>query len=101
MKIILDKNKLIKILNKDENIGFIPTMGAIHEGHVSLIKKSIKQNKKTVVSIFVNKPQFNKSNDYNKYPKNLNRDINLLKKNRIDYLFIPTNKQILSIFYIF
>ena len=58
MKIILSKNKLVEILQKEKNIGFVPTMGGIHEGHISLINKSISQCSKTVVSIFINKPQF-------------------------------------------
>ena len=49
MKIILDKRKLIEVLNKEKSIGFVPTMGAIHKGHASLIRKSISQNKKTVL----------------------------------------------------
>ena len=62
MKIILTKKKLTKLLQIETNIGFVPTMGAIHKGHISLINKSISQCDKTVVSIFVNKPQFNKRN---------------------------------------
>jgi|TARA_B110000438_G_C15814282_1_gene651210 pantoate--beta-alanine ligase len=94
MKIILDKTKLIKLLNKEKNIGFVPTMGAIHKGHISLIKKSINQNKKTIVSIFINKPQFNKKNDFKKYPRVLGKDKKILKKLNVDYIFIPTEKQI-------
>ena len=53
-------------------------MGAIHKGHISLIKKSINQNKKTIVSIFINKPQFNKKNDFKKYPRVLGKDKKIL-----------------------
>jgi pantoate--beta-alanine ligase len=94
MKIFYSKNKLIKITHSEKNIGFIPTMGAIHKGHVSLIKKSKAQCKKTVVSIYVNKPQFNKKSDYDKYPRLFNKDIKLLKKLKVDLLFIPKEKQI-------
>ena len=64
MKIFLNKNKLVKIIQKEKNVGFVPTMGAIHKGHISLIKKSISDCDKTIVSIYVNKPQFNKKSDY-------------------------------------
>ena len=94
MKIFLNKNKLIEIMQKEKNLGFVPTMGAIHKGHISLIKKSIFDCNKTIVSIYVNKPQFNKKSDYSKYPRNLKRDVLMLKKNKVDYLYIPTTSQI-------
>ena len=94
MKIISDKDKLIKIIQKEKNLGFVPTMGAIHQGHCSLIKKSISECDKSVVSIFVNKPQFNKKKDYNKYPRSLKRDISILRKLKVDYLYLPSEKQI-------
>ena len=94
MKIISNKTKLIKLIQKETNLGFIPTMGAIHPGHVSLIKKSINQCNKTIVSIFINKPQFNRTNDFIKYPRVLNKDISILKKLEIDFLYLPTSKQI-------
>tara|TARA_B110000014_G_scaffold116328_1_gene79860 strand:+ start:199 stop:1008 length:810 start_codon:yes stop_codon:yes gene_type:complete len=94
MKIISDKNKLIYLLKKEKNLGFVPTMGDIHAGHISLIKKSIKQCQKTIVSIFINKPQFNREVDYQKYPRRLDSDKFLLKKIKVNYLFLPTQKQI-------
>ena len=69
-------------------------MGAIHKGHISLIKKANKESNKTVVSIFVNKPQFNNINDYKKYPRNLKKDISLIKKLKVDYLLIPDVKDV-------
>ena len=86
VKNILDLNKAIKDF---KNFGFVPTMGGIHKGHISLIKNSQKMCKKTIVSIFVNPTQFNNKDDYKKYPKNLNKDIKILKNNKVDYLFIP------------
>ena len=94
MEIISKKNKLIKILVNEKKLGFVPTMGGIHEGHLSLIKESIRQNKKTVVSIFINKPQFNKKHDFTAYPRIIKKDISKLKKNKVDYLFLPSNKEI-------
>ena len=94
MKIILSKKKLIQILKEEENLGFVPTMGAIHKAHIYIIKKSISLCKKTIVTIFVNKPQFNETNDYKKYPRNIKKDISILRKSKVDYLYLPTTKQI-------
>jgi len=94
MKIFSDKNKLIKIIQNEKKIGFVPTMGAIHSGHASLIKKSLSQCSKTIVSIYINKPQFNKKNDFKNYPKMLNSDILKLKQLNIDFLYLPSTKQI-------
>ena len=94
MKIILSKNKLVKFIYREKNLGFVPTMGAIHKGHISLIKKSISQNNKTVVSIFINKPQFSRKSDFQKYPRVLKKDILKIKKLKIDYLFLPSVKLI-------
>jgi len=85
---------LIKYIQKEKKIGFVPTMGALHLAHKTLIKKSKIQCNKTVVSIFVNKPQFNRKKDFNKYPRNISRDISILRKLKVDYLFIPKTKEI-------
>ena len=94
MKIIKNILDLNKAINNFKNFGFVPTMGGIHEGHISLIKNSQKKCKKTIVSIFVNPTQFNDNNDFKKYPRNLIRDIKILKKLKIDYLFIPHRNEI-------
>ena len=94
MKILLNKNNLIKFIKNEKNLGFVPTMGCIHKGHISLIKKSNSQCNKTVVTIFINKPQFNRKSDYQKYPRILSKDLLILKKSRVDYLFLPNLKQI-------
>ena len=94
MKIILSKNKLVEFIHKEKNLGFVPTMGAIHIGHISLIKKSISQCDKTIVSIFINKPQFNRKSDFRKYPRVLKKDISVLGDHEVDYLYLPTVKQI-------
>ena len=86
MKIISDKSRLVKFVNNEKNLGFVPTMGAIHLGHISMIRKCISQSSKTIVSIFVNKPQFNKKVDFLKYPRVLKKDINILKSLQIDCL---------------
>ena len=94
MRIIKSINKLKKEVNFKANVGFVPTMGALHKGHISLIESSKKKCQKTVVSIFVNPSQFNRLDDFKKYPKNISRDIKILKKLKIDYLFIPQKNEI-------
>ena len=78
---------------KGKSIGFVPTMGALHEGHISLIVNSSTSNMLTVSSIFVNPTQFNNANDFDKYPITIEKDINLLEKNGCDILFMPTVKE--------
>ena len=90
MKIILNNNILRKTLKPFNDIGFVPTMGGIHEGHISLIKKSIQLNKKTIVSIFVNPKQFNDIKDFKSYPSNIKNDLSILTKiKKLDFLYIP------------
>ena len=87
-------NKLNKEVNFKADIGFVPTMGALHEGHVSLIKKSQKKCKKTLVSIFINPTQFNNKKDYKKYPKNIQNDLKLLNNLKVNYVLIPLIKDV-------
>jgi pantoate--beta-alanine ligase len=95
MKIILNNSILQKTLGPFNDIGFVPTMGGIHEGHLSLIKKSIKLNKKTIVSIFINPKQFNDIEDFKSYPSNIKKDLAILKKiKKLDFIYIPKFKDI-------
>lgn len=75
---------------KRKKIGFVPTMGALHKGHISLIKSSSKSNQVTVCSIFVNPTQFNDPKDYEKYPVTIEKDIELLENAGCDVLFMPS-----------
>ncbi|MBP7821821.1 MAG: pantoate--beta-alanine ligase [Saprospiraceae bacterium] len=77
-----------------KKIGFAPTMGALHQGHLSLIRESQKDNQISVCSIFVNPKQFNDPNDYNKYPITTNADIELLESVDCDVLFLPSISEI-------
>lgn len=91
MLIIKQITDLQKVLAKSEgNIGFVPTMGALHQGHMSLINKAKQDNKCVVCSIFVNPTQFNDKNDYAKYPITLDSDIEKLILIGTDILFLPS-----------
>ncbi len=94
MKIIKSSLELKVNLNKIENILLIPTMGNLHEGHISLIKEAKKISKNIILTIFVNPIQFNSKNDLNSYPRTLNQDINLLKESGVSILFTPSVKDI-------
>ena len=94
MKILLKNNDLNEALTNVSDLGFVPTMGSLHKGHISLINNSKKTSYKTVVSIFVNPKQFNSKKDYKTYPKNINKDLSILKKLRVDYVFLPKKKTI-------
>jgi len=94
MKILTNIKELKKELKSVTNLGFVPTMGGLHHGHLSLINKSKKRCKKTIVSIYVNPTQFTNKIDFFKYPRNLDKDLKLLKKSKIDYLFLPKKKEI-------
>ena len=79
---------------KNGAIGFIPTMGALHEGHAKLFKTSVAENETTVASIFVNRTQFNNADDFEKYPKTLEHDIQVCEECGISVLFLPEFQQI-------
>jgi len=78
----------------DKSIGFVPTMGALHKGHLSLVKKSSSENDITVVSIFVNPTQFDDPKDFDRYPREVEHDLDLLKQVDVDYIFLPSGTEI-------
>ena len=95
MKILLNKTSLTKSLRHFNDIGFVPTMGSIHKGHLSLISKSNQICNKTVVSIFVNPKQFNNKKDFKTYPKNIKKDLKILNQSKtVDFVFIPKSKDV-------
>ena len=97
MKIISSVYQLTVFLanrTKKGSLGFIPTMGALHRGHESLIKKSLRQNTLSICSIFVNPTQFNNKTDFKNYPSRLDKDIKLLREIGCDVLFTPSKEAV-------
>lgn len=94
MKVIAKKSELTAAIEElkqaGKTIGLVPTMGALHAGHVSLVKACNQNNDITVVSVFVNPTQFNDKEDLKRYPRTLDKDVALLEQNGCDYVFAPS-----------
>lgn len=88
-KIVDLQNELFEDRKQGKVIGLVPTMGALHEGHASLVRRSVRDNDITVVSVFVNPTQFNDKNDLKNYPRDLDSDCRLLEQCKADYVFAP------------
>lgn len=84
------QNELFAVRKEAKTVGLVPTMGALHEGHASLVKRSVGENDVTVVSVFVNPTQFNDKNDLNTYPRTLEADCALLESAGADYVLAPS-----------
>nr|MBP7472803.1 pantoate--beta-alanine ligase [Prevotella sp.] len=93
-KIVDLQNELFEARKEGKRIGLVPTMGALHEGHASLVNRSVKDNDVTVVSVFLNPTQFNDKGDLDRYPHNLKADCELLEKCGADYCFAPSVEDI-------
>ena len=85
---------LAQVRNENKTIGLVPTMGALHEGHGSLVKRCVVENDYTVVSVFVNPTQFNDKNDLNNYPRTLDADCEMLQSLGADLVFAPTVEEV-------
>lgn len=96
MKTIETVSELRQELGKTDpsGIGFVPTMGALHDGHRSLVERARKENRTVVVSVFVNPTQFNDKNDLKHYPRTPEADIRLLEEAGVDYVFMPSVEEI-------
>jgi len=92
IKSLNDIKKAINISKRD--LGFVPTMGALHDGHISLIKACKQECKTTVVSIFVNPKQFSPGEDFEKYPRDLDADFKICKELDVEYIFVPDVNEI-------
>lgn len=89
-KIVDLQNELFEARKNKKTTGLVPTMGALHEGHASLVRRSVKENDITIVSVFVNPTQFNNPTDLATYPRTLEKDCELLEATGADYVFAPT-----------
>lgn len=87
------QNIVNQLINENKSIGFIPTMGALHRGHCSLVDRSVSENATTIASIFVNPTQFNDPKDLQAYPRTLVADLKLLESHGCNYAFCPTDKE--------
>ena len=96
MKVIKNRKKTKRILKGYKSLSFIPTMGSLHKCNIILIKKAKKKKDKVIVSIFVNPKQFKNNKDYKSYPRSLNKDLNILKRQKVDFVFLPSVKDIYS-----
>lgn len=94
VKTIKELQEKLNEVKKHGTIGFVPTMGALHQGHISLVKKAVAENKTVVVSIFVNPTQFNDPKDLDRYPRTLDNDLKLLEPSACNIVFAPTAKEV-------
>jgi pantoate--beta-alanine ligase len=95
VKTVQEARKQLKSIWQEEgSLGFVPTMGAMHEGHMSLIRRSVNDNQFTAVSIFVNPTQFDKKHDFDHYPRNLETDLENMASIPIDLVFVPGASEI-------
>lgn len=100
MQVLTTKNEIIRqveaCIRQNKTIGLVPTMGALHEGHAELVRKSVAENDVCVVSVFVNPTQFNNKEDLLKYPRTLQKDVALLTDLGVHFVFAPSSEEIYS-----
>ena len=88
------QTRVSSIKEKNETIGFVPTMGALHEGHISLMRNARAENDKLIVSIFVNPTQFDSRDDFKSYPRRLDKDIEIAESEKVDIVFAPNAEEL-------
>ena len=100
MRVITKAAEMHEAMSKERSrgriIGFIPTMGFLHEGHLSLVKKAREQCRKVFMTIFVNPTQFGPEEDFKRYPRDLKKDTALARDHGVDYVFNPDVEEILT-----
>ena len=94
MRVFSSHKELLKSIDSDKLLGLVPTMGSLHQGHLSLINRSIVENVQTIITIYVNPTQFNDKNDLNKYPRNLKNDLDKLKHFKNIFIYTPQDKDL-------
>jgi pantoate--beta-alanine ligase len=88
------RTRVLSVKDRKRSIGFVPTMGALHDGHISLIRSAKKENNELIVSIYLNPTQFDNNEDFDKYPRQLDKDIEIIRKENADVVFAPSNEEI-------
>jgi len=85
--------RVLSVKGSKKSIGFVPTMGALHDGHISLMRSARKENDELIVSIYLNPTQFDNNDDFDKYPRQLDKDIEIIRKENADVVFAPSNEE--------
>ena len=85
--------RVLSVKDSKKSIGFVPTMGALHDGHISLMRSARKENDELIVSIYLNPTQFDNNDDFDKYPRQLDEDLEIIRKENADVVFAPSNEE--------
>ena len=87
------QTRVLSVKDRKRSIGLVPTMGALHDGHLSLIRNAREENDELIVSIYLNPAQFDNSDDFDKYPRQLNEDIEIIREENVDVVFTPCTEE--------
>ena len=96
MRVFSSNKELLKSINNQGLIGLVPTMGSLHDGHLSLVKKALKNNDQVIVSIYINPTQFNNKEDLKAYPRNIDKDLEKLRDFKEIIVYTPSDNDIYS-----